>query len=391
VAEHGSDIDRRGRGHRQRVEQALGERSRDRERTGADGGGVDADRGRAEQLGLEHQAREHAAAAEPRGSDDRRRAAAPADRAQQSLAQRTGDVVTPDQRRAAQERLRVMALVLGRQIADDGQALEDLRRRRRTSARVEAEHRHHQVGQGARHVRRDRVGALRPALPDLAQLRHLARGVGVAAGEQVIGERAERVDVAARIERLHVKSLRRHERRRAGRARLRAHRHQRAEVDQLRAAVRRAPQVARADVAVDHAPRVDQRERRRRVAQQHAAVLNARRLLAERLARVGALEQLHRVVRALPVHAVIEHADDARVRQLHERVVLALEHRLQRRVLLGVGEQLLEREPLAAALVEHAIDACHAAAAELRLDAVAGTDHFGVRDVRLVRQHARDC
>ena len=105
---------------------------------------------------------------------------------------------------------------------------------------------------------------------------------------------------------------------------------ERAEVDQLGTAVGGQPHVARADVAMHQAMRVEQRERRGDVAQVAArfAVRQRRELL-----QVLPVEQLHRVVRPLLGEAVVVDLDDARVLEPHQRVVLALEQRLERAAL----------------------------------------------------------
>jgi hypothetical protein len=59
------------------------------------------------------------------------------------------------------------------------------------------------------------------------------------------------------------------------------------------------------------------------------------------------------------------------VGELRQRVELALEHDLHVGAALGRHDQLLERHLLAAALVEHPVHVCGAAASELGLDQVA--------------------
>jgi hypothetical protein len=374
VPEHGRVLARDLGGGRPDVEQPVRERGGERERTRADRARVDEDGGGARQLGFEHGARQHPAAAQAGGRDDRGGGAAALHRAQQQLAQKCALLVAADERRIGEERLGHASLVLGRQLADRGQALDDLARRRGPAARVEAQERHHQVRQRARQLGLERVGSRGPALPQLAQVIEYARGIRVALGQQEVRERSERVQIGARVERLHVHRLGRHERRRAGHAGLRAHGDERAEVDQLGAAVRRAPDVAHAEVAMDQAPRMDQRQRRCRVAQPEADLLHARRALAQRLACVGALEQLHRVVGIAVVDAVVEDAHDARMRELDEGVVLALEHRAQRGIALAGGDQLLERDPAPGAFVSGAKHARGAAVSELGLEAIAPAD-----------------
>ncbi len=70
------------------------------------------------------------------------------------------------------------------------------------------------------------------------------------------------------------------------------------------------------------AVRSEERQGRRDVAQ-----MSARLPVWERRQRVeiGAVEELHRVVRSTGVNAVVVRLDDARVLEQHERVVFALE------------------------------------------------------------------
>ena len=136
---------------------------------------------------------------------------------------------------------------------------------------VEAQHRHHQIGERARHVgtsasggcgrcfqrsrssRISRAGyALRLVSRKYARSRRARTGRSAhrAAGSRPL--RAERKAACRRF------------------ASADPSRTSVAEVDQLGVTVRRAPQVARADVAVHQTPRMDQRERGGGVAQQLA-------------------------------------------------------------------------------------------------------------------------
>jgi hypothetical protein len=118
---------------------------------------------------------------------------------------------------------------------------------------------------------------------------------------------------------------------------------------------------------------VQDRERARDVAQQRAR-LAPRQLAA--LAQIRAVEQLHRVVRAERVDAVVVDLDDAGMLELRERVVLALEQRGEHAPRELVADvQPLERKTLSGALVEHAIDRAHRAAPELALGPKAAADH----------------
>jgi hypothetical protein len=282
----------------------------------------------------------------------------------------------------------LVLLVLGRKLCDGRQALEHLRGRGRAPSRILTEQRHHQVGQRRGQVRHQLPGSGRPALPKLGQIAHRPRRVGIASRQQQVRQRAQRIEIAARVERLHVHGFRRHERRRADDPRARSDRHQRAEVDQLAATLGGAPQVTGAHVAVHHAARVDQRQRRGQVAEQLTDLPLVERRVLDRVARVPAFQQLHRVVRCVAVLPVLEGSHDAWMRELHEGVVLALEHRLHRGVgLIRDDDQLLQGEPLPGVLVQHAVDAAHAAAAEPRFDAIATVDRALLRRGLILGAH----
>ena len=187
-----------------------------------------------------------------------------------------------------------------------------------------------------------------------------ARGIRMAAGQQAVAERAEREQIRARVERLHLQRLRRHERRRPDDILGDAHAGHRAEIEQLRASVLGTAYVAARHVAVQQPARVQDRERGRHVAQQRARLAPWQ---PPPLVEVRAAEQLHRVVGAELVDAVVVDLDDPRMRELRQRVVLALEQRL---ALLGLAavarEAALQRESLAVTRVADEIDRAHPAA-----------------------------
>src|SRR5260221_14682377 len=83
-------------------------------------------------------------------------------------------------------------------------------------------------------------------------------------------------------------------------------------------------------------------------------------------------EQLHRVVGAELVDAVVERADDARVPEARENVVLALESLNELLLRPRPREQALERARLARRAIEHAIHDAHPARGQLLLHDVAG-------------------
>ena len=150
-------------------------------------------------------------------------------------------------------------------------------------------------------------------------------GYGVAAEQHVVERRAERVQIGARVERLQVHRLGRAERRRADQLPARAHRHHRAEVDQL------GPAVAACSArCAGSRSRWTSRRECSSASTEHtsrASAQAARHGDRRELVQVAAVEQLHRVVRADLVDAVVVDLDDARMGELRERVELALEQR----------------------------------------------------------------
>jgi hypothetical protein len=116
---------------------------------------------------------------------------------------------------------------------------------------------------------------------------------------------------------------------------------------------------------------VHDRERRRDVPEQRAG-LPPGQLAA--LAQILAVEQLHRGIGRTAGEAVVEDLDDARRRELRERVVLMLElRRHQRAALVGRRAKLLERELAPAALIMSAVHGGGTAFAEQRFHAQATT------------------
>ena len=112
------------------------------------------------------------------------------------------------------------------------------------------------------------------------------------------------------------------------------------------------------------AMRVQQRERRRDVAQMAAGLAIRQRC---ELLQVLPVQQLHRVVRTVFGQTVVVDLDDARVLEPHQRVVLAFEQRLVHATLESGSTrlQLLERNNALVGEVLRAIDRAHAAGTEL--------------------------
>jgi hypothetical protein len=125
---------------------------------------------------------------------------------------------------------------------------------------------------------------------------------------------------------------------------------------------------------------VQQRERRRDVAEQATGHAIGQRGC---LSHVLPFEQLHRVVRADLVDAVIEHANDAWVIEPRQDLVFALKGFNLRQLVRRVAVQALERAVLARRAVQHSIDHAHSAGRELLLDHVTVGHALGGRGRRL--------
>jgi hypothetical protein len=106
---------------------------------------------------------------------------------------------------------------------------------------------------------------------------------------------------------------------------------------------------------------VEQRYDGAHVAHDAARALPRQRALTM---QVAAIEQLHGVIRALSIDAVVEDAHDARVRELRQHVELAIEQHahLDRALLICDRPHPFERDLLALArCVGGSIDRSHAA------------------------------
>ena len=189
------------------------------------------------------------------------------------------------------------------------------------------------------------------------------------AREHPVGQSAERVEIRALVEGSAAEGFGGHDRRRPRHDVGHAERRQRAEVEQLAAPVARHPYVARAQIAVEQSARVQERQRRRDVAQLLArfAVRHGRRV-----AHVVPREQLHRVVRALLVDSVVEDPDDSWMIERRQDMKLALERLHVERVVLRLRANSLERALFARDPVEYPVNDAHPARGELGLHDIAG-------------------
>ena len=151
------------------------------------------------------------------------------------------------------------------------------------------------------------------------------------AGEAVVEQRPERVDVGAAVERVALRLLGRdvvagsehppgiRQRRRVVDARD-------AEVGQLGVAVRGQQHVVRLDVAMDHAALVGVRERRGHLDGDRERLRDRQGALQrDALVQVAPVDELADDERAPVGLAAVDDRDDARVREQRERARLALE------------------------------------------------------------------
>ena len=136
---------------------------------------------------------------------------------------------------------------------------------------------------------------------------------------------------------------------------------------------------------MEQPPRVQQRKRSCNVAQIQARLLERQRRC---LTHVLPFEQLHRVVSAAVVDAEVEDANDARMVQTGEHVVLALECLDRMRISRFLWFDTLQRSRLADYSIEHAIDDAHPAGRELFLGDVAGARALAGRPRLLARRRA---
>jgi hypothetical protein len=108
---------------------------------------------------------------------------------------------------------------------------------------------------------------------------------------------------------------------------------------------------------------MQQRQRGRDVAQVAASRAHFQRC---ELPEIGSLQELHRVVRALLVDAVLVDLDDARVAERREHVKFAFEQGRELRWRFGV--QALQRDTLPRRAIQGGKHHAHAASSELAFD-----------------------
>ena len=237
----------------------------------------------------------------------------------------------------------------------------------------------------ARHARFEARGRDRIALADRSDdLDDRAAVEGAPTGQALVEHRAHGVDVGALAHgaRLAARLLGRHVGRRAeevaalGQVARHLHLARQAEVHQARVAALVDQDVGRLDVAVHQAVGVhvlqgagDLAHPAHGLGGRHAALLDARR-------QGAALDQVHGEVHATARLPHLVHAGDVRVAQARQAAGLALEA-LEGAARDGLaGSQDLERQVAVEALLVHAVDHAHAAAAEL-LDQLVVLGQFG--------------
>lgn len=281
------------------------------------------------------------------------------------------------ERRAAEvalQRARAGVRLEGR---DDAEAIDDVRRGGRPGERIVTEKGLHQRVEGRRHGREVRAFELRRAArgrprtlrPYRLEVGQRAGRKGVPARQEMVRQRAQRVEIRPLIELQAARRLGRDVRCGARHIGGLAERGHRPEVDELRAPVRQAPGVAGAHVAVHEPAGMNQREAGGDIAQDAAGLRPGQR---RELRDVAALEQLHRVERPLRVRPVVVRLDEAGVPHARQRVVFALEER----DVPGVRRprQPLQRVAPPAHLVGHPPDRGHPALAEGVADPVPAGD-----------------
>ena len=207
------------------------------------------------------------------------------------------------------------------------------------------------------------------------------------AGQHLEREDAERVEVAARVERQAAALLGRHVLRRAEHdAGLRLHavaleQLRDREVEQLHE-VRRARHVQQEhvvglDVAVNDADRVRLGERRAALDQDLHDALRRHRSALERIAQRHAVEELHRHEQSAVLRlAEVEHADRVRMLQARARLRLVVEALDPRLIASHLLVQHLQRDDAVDRHLARLVDDAHAAFADACLDLVATVDDF---------------
>ena len=226
--------------------------------------------------------------------------------------------------------------------------------------------------------------------PEVLEMPEVTRRVGRAPRQREVEGRAEGEEIGPRVERLPRRTTFRGRRERHARApgstSLSPIGARALKSISFASAVAGAPDVGRAHVAVDEMARVDESESRSWTPRRSRACCR-RHGQGCASAEVAPVEELHRVIGARRVDAVVVDLDDARVRELRQRLELALEQgdhpRLRRDGSPVCGELLSSATALAAAGVGHAVDRRHSAASEERVDPVARPElrRRGVRGV----------
>ncbi len=343
---------------------------------GTTGGGLAADLrdDRSTDLRLEGDFPQQAALPGAGLSLDERRVAGASHRVLHAALHHLHLVLAADHRRAREEPLLHLDVGVGLQLTDGGEALDHLGRARRPAHRIEAEERQHELVHRGRHVVVHVRRRNHRALPGAFEVVEGADRIRHLAGEELIRERAEGVEIGATVEGHATHALRGDVGEGAGDVPRRTDVGQNAEVDQLRVPVGRAAHVSWGQVAVDDPANVEEREGPGHVAEQPADLFYLR--LADQVLEVLPVEELHRVERAARrVHRVVVDLDDPRVGEVRQGVELAAEAELGPLsfVLPLVGSERLDRHGAIFGLIPRLEDLPHTAPSEGFLHSVAAS------------------
>ena len=193
---------------------------------------VGARRVSAQQLAFEHTRIQQPRAAGTADSVDQQRAAVAAHEGEHAAANADQGFLATDQRGHRQVRARHVAEFFDRQIGDRAEPLHDFRGTLRPCSAIERQQLQDQVTQRRGDFRHQTRGRRGPRAPGVAQVVQFASRVGVPPRHQVIRQRAQRKQICACIQRLHLQHFGCHERRRADHVARDSDRRHRAEVDQ---------------------------------------------------------------------------------------------------------------------------------------------------------------
>ena len=326
---------------------------------------VDADDGGRPQPGADSDLLQQPAPTHPRDRLDPDGAAVPFDRGPHQRASGLEGCRAPDEPRIGEKAQREplgLGRALVRQLAHAREPSDDLRHARRPREGIggqKGEDERVERGRDAWH-QRGRRGRIH--LPVRRQVFEPRRRIRVPARQYPVGQRSEGIEVRALVQRCVAESLGRHDGRRSGDHLGMTERREGAEVEQLAAPVVGHPHVRGAEVAVQEAARVQEREGRRDIANVQARLPVRQR---RHLPHVAPRQELHRVIGARVVHAVVEDANDAGMVEGGEHVVLALEGLDDEPLIRGPGACALERPLLPGDAVEYAVDGAHSARREL--------------------------